>query len=81
MAENRIAYLAGVVGDYVLAFVRAFLGQLFSWRVDTPTGTAIDADFWIIDQAVTFRTTKDLNWLFQHRRNWLSKKQTADQMC
>ena len=40
-----MAYLAGLLEEYVLALVRALVGQLFSSNAKTPNGTAIEADF------------------------------------
>jgi hypothetical protein len=39
-----MAYFAGLLGEYVFAFVRAFVTQLFSSNAETPSGTAIVAD-------------------------------------
>jgi hypothetical protein len=40
-----MAYLAGLLGEYVFAYVLAFVGQLFSSSAETPIGTARNADF------------------------------------
>jgi hypothetical protein len=37
-------YLAGLLGEYVFAFVHAFMVKLISSNADTPRGAAIDAD-------------------------------------
>jgi hypothetical protein len=40
-----MAYLAGLLEEYVLALVRVLSGQLFSSNSKAPNGTAIEAGF------------------------------------